>query len=369
MARLGLGSRWRCTFANEISEKKAASYRANFPPAKELLVRDITHVRASDLPNRADLAWASFPCQDLSLAGTGAGLDGERSGTFWPFWKLMKGLRSENRAPKIIVLENVPGAVTSHGGQDFAEMFRVLVQVGYRLGPLIIDAVHFLPQSRPRLFVVAVDAEREIPSALIDSSPTKPWHTRAIRQAHASLSPYYRRRWVWWRVVPPPAREFAVADFIEDEPTGVVWHSREDTARLLSHMNPLNLAKVERARNSGERAVGFVYRRTRLQPDGQKRQRAEVRFDGVSGCLRTPLGGSSRQIVLAVVAGEVRSRLLSPREAARLMGLPDSYRLPENYNEAYHVAGDGVAVPVVRHLADNLLVPILSPHSRLERAA
>jgi DNA (cytosine-5)-methyltransferase 1 len=134
-------------------------------------------------------------------------------------------------------------------------------------------------------------------------------------------------------------------------------------------MNPLNLAKVERARNSGERAVGFVYRRTRLQPDGQKRQRAEVRFDGVSGCLRTPLGGSSRQIVLAVVAGEVRSRLLSPREAARLMGLPDSYRLPENYNEAYHVAGDGVAVPVVRHLADNLLVPILSPHSRLERAA
>jgi DNA (cytosine-5)-methyltransferase 1 len=46
-----------------------------------------------DVPaEAADMAWASFPCQDLSLAGGGAGLKGERSGTFWPFWNLMKGL-------------------------------------------------------------------------------------------------------------------------------------------------------------------------------------------------------------------------------------------------------------------------------------
>lgn len=56
---------------------------------------------------------------------------------------------------------------------------------------------------------------------------------------------------------------------------------------------------------------------------------------------------------------KIRSRLLSPREAARLMGLPDSYKLPKNYNEAYYLAGDGLAVPVVRFLVQQVLEPIL----------
>jgi DNA (cytosine-5)-methyltransferase 1 len=71
-----------------------------------------------------------------------------------------------------------------------------------------------------------------------------------------------------------------------------------------------------------------------------------------------------------VVEGEsVRTRLLSPREAARLMGLPDSYHLPSNYNLAYHLAGDGVVVPVVRHLAGFLIEPILLSISGVRVAA
>jgi DNA (cytosine-5)-methyltransferase 1 len=123
--------------------------------------------------------------------------------------------------------------------------------------------------------------------------------------------------------------------------------------------SPVNLEKIRAARDAGRRVVGTLYRRTRLCEDGVKRQRAEVRFDGVAGCLRTPAGGSSRQTILIVEGGAVRSRLLSAREAARLMGLPEDYELPPNYNEAYHLVGDGVAVPVVRHLAANLLEPLL----------
>ncbi len=369
MARLGLGPRWQCTFANDICEKKAAAYCANFPPAKELFVKNISDVRSSDLPGRADLAWASFPCQDLSLAGAGAGLAGHRSGTFWPFCNLIRTLRDENRAPWLIVLENVPGAVTSHGGKNFREIFRALVQAGYRVGPMVIDAVYFLPQSRPRLFVVAVDGDLEVPAALVDSCASKPWHPRSIRESYVRLPPSLRDRWVWWRLAPPPTTSTSVADLIEEEPAGVDWHSSEATARLLSHMSSLNLAKVEQARKRKRKEVGFVYRRTRPQPDGHKRQRAEVRFDGLSGCLRTPVGGSSRQIVLIVEGGRIRSRLLSPREAVRLMGLPDNYLLPGNYNEAYHVAGDGVAVPAVRHMAVHLLEPILSQQTSLDRAA
>ena len=105
--------------------------------------------------------------------------------------------------------------------------------------------------------------------------------------------------------------------------------------------------------------VGCIYKRTRMDEKGNRAQRAEIRFDDVAGCLRTPVGGSSRQSIMIVEGGKVRSRLLSPREAARLMGLPESYKLPDNYNEAYHLAGDGVVVPVVRFLAAYVLEPLL----------
>ena len=84
---------------------------------------------------------------------------------------------------------------------------------------------------------------------------------------------------------------------------------------------------------------------------GQRVQRAEVRFDDVAGCLRVPTGGSSRQTIMIVDGDKIRSRLLSAREAARLMGLPDTYKLPRQYNDAYALCGDGVVVPVVRYLA------------------
>lgn len=123
-------------------------------------------------------------------------------------------------------------------------------------------------------------------------------------------------------------------------------------------MTDVHKAKVAAARATGSRAVGTIYKRTRPDARGERRQRAEVRFDGVAGCLRTPVGGSSRQTIIVVEGARVRTRLLSPREAARLMGLDDDFWLPDHYNSAYHVAGDGLAVPVVRHLADHLLEPL-----------
>jgi DNA (cytosine-5)-methyltransferase 1 len=133
-------------------------------------------------------------------------------------------------------------------------------------------------------------------------------------------------------------------------------------------MSPINRAKVESAKSEGRRIVGTIYKRTRRDENGAKVQRAEVRFDDVSGCLRTPVGGSSRQTVIVVEGKSVRSRLLSAREAARLMGLSDSYQLPSNYNDAYHLVGDGLVLPVVRHLAEHLLEPVLSAATLAERA-
>lgn len=358
MARAGLGSRWRCLLANDIDPAKAAAYRANFKPATELFVGDVASLSPAMIPSVADLAWASFPCQDLSLAGNGAGLTGGRSGTFWPFWRLITGLAADARAPNVVALENVHGTITSNGGRDFTAIIKALSTAGYRVGALVIDAVHFVPQSRPRLFIVGQLDCTPIPEQLTSAGPANVWHSRAVVQAYERLPPSLRARWVWWRVPIPRKSPPRLSSIIEKDPVGVAWHSTAETAYILGLMSPVNRAKVESARKTGRRVVGTVYRRTRVSPTGAKNQRAEVRFDGVAGCLRTPSGGSSRQTLLIVQGPSVRSRLLSPREVARLMGLPERYRLPGNYNEAYHLAGDGVVVPVVRHLARSLLVPL-----------
>lgn len=367
MARAGLGSGWTCLFANDFDEKKSAAYRRNWG-SRELKTADIRFLTPADLPRRKpNLAWASFPCQDLSLAGAGAGLEGERSGTFYAFWTLMTGLIAERRAPDLIVLENVVGALTSHGGRDFAAICSRLHDAGYAYGAIIVDTALFLPQSRPRLFVIGARRTLRLPKRLRDGAPSI-WHPRALQEAFAALPQPARDSWIWWRMPPPPARNIGLSDLIDEEPTGVSWRTRAETERLLALMSEVNLRKVEKAKSSGRRMVGCVYRRTRIDEAGAKIQRAEVRFDELSGCLRTPAGGSSRQLLLIVQGQSVRSRLISARETARLMGLPEDYALPENYNEAYHLTGDGVAVPVVRHLAEHLLEPMLAGKGALRRS-
>ena len=359
MARAGLGPGWTCLFANDFDAKKAASYTANWG-AEAFRLGDINALTAADLPGQADLAWASFPCQDLSLAGNGAGLNGGRSGAFWGFCSVINGLRAQRRAPKMLVLENVVGALTSNGGADFAELCKALQALGYRFGALTIDAVHFVPQSRPRLFIVAVRKDLENAPDLAAAQPTSAWASGALTRAHTALPAALKRDWRWWSLPAPGQRNSSLAQLIELVPSGVAWHRREETARLIAMMSVANAGKLKAAQALRKIVVGTMYRRTRHDESGDKVQRAEVRFDGVAGCLRTPGGGSSRQTVIVVEGKSVRTRLMSPREAARLMGMPEAYVLPKNYNEAYHLLGDGVAVPVVRFLEQALLQALLA---------
>jgi DNA (cytosine-5)-methyltransferase 1 len=359
MARAGLGSNWICLFANDLDFRKGLAYQANWGTGSELLIDDVKAVKAATLPGHADLIWGSFPCQDLSLAGWGAGLKGERSGTFYPFWGVIKSLIAGGRAPKLIALENVCGALTSHGGKDFEAICHTFADANYRYGALVINASMFVPQSRPRLFVIGVHKDVEIDPPMLSPEPIAPFHSVGLQAAVRKLPAEVKRAMLWLNMPTPPRRNSTFADIVEEHPDSVVWHSAAETERLLEMMTPTNLAKVDAAKRSGRRMVGGVYKRTRLDRSGEKVQRAEVRFDDVAGCLRTPTGGSSRQTIIVVDGVTVRSRLISTRETARLMGLPDSYKLPKNYNEAYHLTGDGVAVPVVRHIAHHILEPLL----------
>jgi DNA (cytosine-5)-methyltransferase 1 len=353
MARLGLGPDWHCLAANDFDPLKAATYRANFG-GDHLVEGDVWTLQAADLPGRADLAWASSPCQDVSLAGARAGLDGARSSAFWGFWRLIQALDDQGRAPRLIVMENVAGLLSSAGGADFAAIGHAFALRGYFFGAVEVDASAFLPQSRARTFIIAT---REAPEGLISATPSA-FATTAVRRAAANLPGSLRHRWLWWRLAASRSRNTGLADLLEPD-DAVTWRSQSETERLLGQLSPLHRERLNVALTRGERVTAPVYRRVR-SVGGTKVQRAELRLDGLAGCLRTPGGGSSRQLLVICDHGQTRSRWLTPREGARLMGLGEDYRLPPGATAAWRVIGDGVAVPVVRLLADQILEPLIS---------
>jgi len=349
LARLGLGDDWVCLWANDNAPKKTEVYAHNFS-GDHVVLGDVATVDAQLLPPGADMAWASFPCVDLSLAGWQRGMQARRSGTFWAFWRIMRDLHDVGKRPPLIVIENVVGLL-SH--DDFRGLCAALSALHMTFGALVIDAARFLPQSRPRVFLVAVDADAPVEHLATKTPVDHPWVTPALLAAHARLPRELQRLWRWWRLPAPAPREMGLAQLVDDVAgDSDLWHSDAYTQRLLGMMTPRNAAKVARLPVT-DKAVGALYRRTRGGV-----QRAEVRFDDVAGCLRTPRGGSSRQTLVIVTRDRVRSRLLTPREAARLMGVPDTFWLPGSYNDAYLAMGDAVAVPVVAWLSTHLLLPM-----------
>ena len=207
-----------------------------------------------------------------------------------------------------------------------------------------------------------------IPDKLLSTEPNLAIHPASIIKAQRNLDGSLKEKWVWWNVGKLPPKKFNLENFIQndDEP---IWHSREQTQRLLSLMDKNNLKKVEEQRATGIRSIGTIFRRMRKSREGNNIQRAEVRFDGVSGCLRVPIGGSSKQILIFVDGCSTKTRLMTPRETARLMGLKDTYKLPMSDNSAFHLTGDGVVVPVVAFLKTKIFERVLPKDFVMERSA
>ena len=255
MARAGLGKSWRCLFANDFDAMKVAAYVRNYGDA-DIKLEDVAKLTLDDLPARpSDLAWASFPCQDLSLAGDYAGLGRERdaaqtrSGSFWPFWKLMRGLAEAGRSPRAIVLENVYGCLTSHAGRDFAAIGSALSNSEYRFGAIVINASHFVPQSRPRVFFIAIDRNELIRPDLVSNRPDPEWHPHSLVDAFEGLSPSAKKRWIWWTAPAPPAR---------NDPFCRSHRGRAERSRLAFTRGDGLSSQSHVARQSGEGCFGQV---------------------------------------------------------------------------------------------------------------
>ncbi len=346
-------------WANDICPKKRAVYAANFGD-DHLNGESISRIDGRNLPS-ADVAWASFPCQDLSLAGAMRGMQSEsrtRSSLYYEWIRVLDEMAEVDR-PSVLCVENVVGFLVSKGGASFRDAYWSLRERGYMAGAFILDASPFVPQSRPRSFLVAVreGVEREDLSA---EHPAPGYHGKSVVTAFdAANDP---EGWVWWNLPPVPDRCFTLADIVEwDAPRD----SPEKTEKLFSMLSDLNRTKLDAVLAAESRTAGTGYKRVRSERDGRKRQRFELRFDGKAGCLRMPTGGSSRQILVLVEDGAVSTRLLTVREAARLMGVRDSYCIPGGYNEGYGAMGDAVAVPVAQWIAHHLLLPLTQRTARV----
>ena len=357
LARVGLEPEFRTVWANDICPKKGAVYDAN-APGPAIVINSIANVRGEDLP-AAELAWASFPCQDLSLAGNLTGIDaGTRSGLFWEWVRVLDELTVEGRRPPLLVAENVVGFLIARDGAHFARAYEALRERGYRAGALVVDARDFVPQSRPRAFLVAVD--RSLPTTDFVQSGPGPFHPGAVRSAATAVAD---PDWIWWALPTPDSRVAALTDLCDRH---APCESASRTAERLAMLSPCNKWKLQQQLLYGRFSVGTGYCRTRPTANGRA-QRLEIRFDGIAGCLRTPEGGSSRQVVLLVEGGSVCTRLMTVRECARLMGAPDTFEIPGTYNDGYRAMGDAVVVPVVRWLTRHLLAPLFHRSQRADR--
>jgi DNA (cytosine-5)-methyltransferase 1 len=346
LMRVGLEKEaWKIMLANDIDPQKEQMYRANFPDADaHFKPGDIDSLLPSEIPE-VTLATASFPCNDLSLAGSREGLEGKNSSAFWGFIRTLE--RTKTRLPSLILLENVTGFLTSHGGRDFEDAMFALNDLGYAVDPFILDAAWFVPQSRKRLFVVGVKTKESDTDGLYELLQETPIRPNALIQfilTHPDI------RWRIRKLPNPPSSRRKLISILEKLPDDSdCWWPKDRAEYLLGQMSPRHREMADKMIAAQTYSYGTVFRRVR-----NGISMAELRTDGIAGCLRTPRGGSGRQILFKAGHGKYFVRLLTARECARLMGA-DDFIIDVPLNQALFGFGDAVCVPAIRWIAKNYL--------------
>lgn len=351
LMRLGLEKEgWSVAFANDIEPQKHEMYKAHFRDADEhFRLGDIHQLDVDSIPT-VTLATASFPCNDLSLAGMREGLNGEQSSAFWGFTHILRAM--EERRPPLILIENVAGFLTSNDGVDFENAMVALNRIGYSVDPFIIDAVHFVTQSRQRLFIVGtlegINRQQKLQERFYESE-VRPKALADFIFDHPGI------RWQIRRLPPLPKLEARLETILEDlSDDSPEWWSEDRADYLLNQMSERHREVAERMIRGKRWSYGTVFRRVRNESS-----MAELRTDGIAGCLRTPRGGSGRQILFRAGKGRYQARLLTPRECARLMGA-DEFTITVPVNQALFGFGDAVCVPVIEWIAKHYFNPLVA---------
>ena len=367
LVRLGLErAGWGCVYANDHDPKKQEQYEANFHD-NHFHLCDVFNLDAMrhSMPSNVTLATASFPCVDLSLAGHWKGIEASHSSAVFGFLECLSDLGK----PPLLLLENVVGLLSSKQGEDFRKLCQLLSDAGYWLDAFRLDAKHFVPQSRPRIFIVgihesAIDSCSVVRSDEDFSLGNTDWESmirsnsdlRPSRLVDLLTTTNLATGWFCGVTASPKAIVKPLGDLI-DVGDDESWWDELQVQKHYDMMSDVHREEVDRLQQSNELSVGTIYRRKR-----HGKTRAEVRFDGTAGCLRTPKGGSARQIVIVVEPQRIRMKWMTPREYARLQGA-DDYPLVGKTNQQLFGFGDAVCVPAIEWIGNQVLNPLVNSFS------
>ena len=359
LVRMGLQPNgWQVIFANDISEKKYEMYKAFFLDAgAHYIIGDIFDVDPANIPP-ATLATCSFPCIDLSLAGNMNGMiNGDHSSAFWGFTEILRA--QGESAPPLVLVENVPGWLYSSKEMDFRITVQSLNKLGYACDVFILDALRFTPQSRLRIFLVGTRLPVSYTTVeLILTRPKSLLSDRLKRSIIANKD----LRWFYNEIPEPPILKSAgLAEIVESmSDSDSRWWSDDEVKRHLVMMKESHRERVEQLAQGQQFSYRTFFRRRR-----EEQQRAEVRDDDLSGCLRTAVGGSGKQFLIRAGKNSIKMRVMTPREYARLQGVPDEYPITANGVQALTGFGDAVCVPVISWIAKHVLNPLAENGSSL----
>ena len=352
---------WQAVLANDNDPRKVRAYRANFPdvPFDEGDVR-LLDLCAFPTPR---LVTASFPCIDLSQAGNRQGLNGEHSSLVRTFLQMVALLTKAAKKPEFLLLENVPNLLSIHNGAALEEILRTLAELRYGFDVVQVDAKHFTPQSRNRVFIVAVDLERH------------PLKERAFPNDHLrrhKLAEAFRKNpglpWFFFDFPHLPTRQLSLCDVLEHvSEESNIWWDKEQEDYFWALVEHDHKTRLESLLKSGKNHVFTAVRRLRRRR--KREQIFNIRFDSLASCLRTPGGGSSTQYVVVLEHGKLRGRRLTALEAARLQGvcLPErspDFQLVGTDTDIRYAFGDAVCVPVVRWVIEHSIEQLMPDATR-----
>jgi DNA (cytosine-5)-methyltransferase 1 len=291
----------KCVFSSEWNEFSKRTYEANFG---EVPFGDITKIDESTIPDH-DILLGGFPCQPFSLAGVSKknslgrkhGFEDETQGTL--FFDVVRILKSKR--PKAFILENVKNLVSHDKGNTFRVIKGVLEELEYNVHPLVMDGKSFVPQHRERIFLVGFDN----------------------RHFHGQ-------------------EEFEFPSLAEDGPKikEILQEDVDPKYTLTDHLWKYLQDYSAKHRAKGN---GFGFGMTKL--------------DGISRTLSARYYKDGSEILIP--QGLKNPRRLTPRECARLLGYPDTFRIPVSDMQAYRQFGNSVVVPLVKAIGENLVKELL----------
>ena len=347
MKKAGIETIW----ANDVDATKCKLYATQWGSG-DLVCEDVFRINPDEVP-AADIAWASSPCTDVSLAGKRDGLVGAESSAFFGFIDVIENMG--DRKPRAVVLENVCGLASSHGGADYRCVVEEFNRLGYSVDSFEINARRWLPQSRPRMFVVGL--LDPVGGGKLDSClrPDRlAWiHSDESLVTHVTPLP---------RVPGLKSGGFTKLADDMDRDDCRWWHEAR-TKKFVDSLSSVQKSRFTRLMNGKDTVARTAYRRTR-----NGKPVWEIRDDDIAGCLRTARGGSSKQAVVFLGGGTVRVRWMTGSEYAKLQGA-GAFKI-EGFTESqiHYAFGDAVAAPVVTWLMKAAVLPALAEQRQGARA-